>query len=135
CPYCGVGCALTWHVDEAANKIVYASGRAQPGSKARLCVKGRYGFDYTSHPQRLSKPLIRVASSYPKGALSSDVRGEGDGRRRAGSLVDYAELLPHFREASWDEALDLVAKRLGEIKAKHGPSALAGFGSAKCTNE
>ena len=136
CPYCGVGCALTWHVDEEKNRVVYASGREQAGSHARLCVKGRYGFDYTTHPQRLTRPLIRKDASYPKGALSRDVRGEHDGRRRAGGpLVDYGEILPHFREATWDEALDLVARRLSEIRAKHGPGALAGFGSAKCSNE
>jgi formate dehydrogenase major subunit len=135
CPYCGVGCALTYHVDEEANRVVFASGRAQAGSQERLCVKGRYGFDYTTHPQRLTRPLIRKASSYPKGALSRDVRGEGDGRRRAGGPVDYAEILPHFREATWEEALSLAASRLSGIRAAHGPGALAGFGSAKCTNE
>ena len=83
CPYCGVGCALTYHVDVAANRIVYASGREQPGNHERLCVKGRYGFDYATHPQRLTTPLIRVRS-YPKGPLSKDVRGEGDGRAQAG---------------------------------------------------
>jgi formate dehydrogenase major subunit len=135
CPYCGVGCALTWHVDEQANRVVYASGRPQPGSQERLCVKGRYGFDYSSHPQRLAKPLIRLDTSYPKGALSRDVAGGHDGRRGGGGLVDYDEIRPHFREASWDEALDLVAKRLSGIRGAHGPGALAGFGSAKCTNE
>jgi formate dehydrogenase major subunit len=135
CPYCGVGCAIRYSVDEEKNRVVFAEGRPQPGSQERLCVKGRYGFDYTTHPQRLTKPLIRVASSYPKGALTRDVRGGGDGRRRPGGLVDYAEVLPHFREASWEEALDLVAKRLSEIRDRHGPGALAGFGSAKCTNE
>ena len=133
CPYCGVGCALTYHVDEAANRVVYASGRAQPGSQERLCVKGRYGFDYTSHPDRLTRPLIRT--TYPKGGLSSDVRGESDGTRRRGGLVDTAALRAHFREATWDEALDLVATRLSAIRATHGPGSLAGFGSAKCSNE
>ncbi len=135
CPYCGVGCAVTYHVDRAANRIVHVEGNEQPGSQRRLCVKGRYGFDYTTHPQRLTKPLIRRESSYPKGPLTKDVTGRSDGHRKAGGLVDYAEILPHFREASWDEALDLVAKRLTAIKQAHGPGALAGFGSAKCSNE
>jgi formate dehydrogenase major subunit len=80
-------------------------------------------------------PLIRRESHYPKGALSSDVRGEHDGRRKPGGIVDYDEVMPAFREASWDEALDLVARRLQEIRDGHGPRALAGFGSAKCSNE
>jgi formate dehydrogenase major subunit len=135
CPYCGVGCALTYHVDEARNSIVFAEGRESPGNHARLCVKGRYGWDYAQHAQRLTVPLIRRESHYPKQPLSRDVRGEHDGRRRPGGLVDYAEVLPAFREASWDEALDLVASRLAAIRDEAGPDALAGFGSAKCSNE
>ena len=61
--------------------------------------------------------------------------GERRRRRRPGGLVDYAQVLPHFREATWDEALDLVARRLAEIHAAGGPGAIAGFGSAKCSNE
>ena len=135
CPYCGVGCALTYHVDEQANAIVYAEGRDQPGSQGRLCVKGRYGWDYAMSPQRLTQPLIRREDRYPKGPLSADVRGEGRGRRKPGRVVDYGEVMPAFREASWDEALDLVGERLCAIRDEHGPEALAGFGSAKCSNE
>jgi formate dehydrogenase major subunit len=178
CPYCGVGCALTYHVDRERGAIAFAEGRDQPGSKSRLCVKGRYGWDYAASPQRLTTPLIRRDDAYPKGPLSAEVRGEmdrgeyvedteeraerrqlsnggspaageqrrnggggkrgkgGKGRRRKpGGLVDYDEVLPHFREATWEEALDLVARRLTEVYAKGGPGAIAGFGSAKCSNE
>jgi formate dehydrogenase major subunit len=148
CPYCGVGCALTYNVDRERGAIVFAEGRDQPGSQSRLCVKGRYGWDYAASPQRLTVPLIRREESYPKGPLSADVRGQAgrngrrpDGRpgkdrgRKPGGLVDYDEVLPHFREATWDEALDLVARRLAEIHAGGGPDAIAGFGSAKCSNE
>jgi len=135
CPYCGVGCALTYHVDDQRHAIAFAEGREQPGSKRRLCVKGRYGWDYAASPQRLTVPLIRREDSYPKGPLSGDVKGEGRGRRKPGGLVDYDEVLPHFREASWDEALDLIAHRLVAIRDQHGPGAIAGFGSAKCSNE
>jgi len=135
CPYCGVGCTLTYHVDRAKNEIVFAEGRESPASQGRLCVKGRYGWDYASHAQRLRRPLIRRAEAYPKGALSRDVRGDSDGRRKPGGLVDESEILPAFREASWEEALDLVARRLSEIRDREGGDALAGFGSAKCSNE
>ncbi|GEL19683.1 formate dehydrogenase subunit alpha [Pseudonocardia asaccharolytica] len=157
CPYCGVGCALTYHVDRERGAIAFAEGRDQPGSQSRLCVKGRYGWDYAASPQRLTVPLIRRESAYPKGPLSADVRGERAGRtandrgrvdggersgggrngkgRKPGGLVDYDEVMPAFREATWDEALDLVATRLGEIHARGGPGAIAGFGSAKCSNE
>jgi formate dehydrogenase major subunit len=132
CPYCGVGCALTYHVDRAANRVSFAEGRESPGSRGRLCVKGRYGFDYVSHPHRLTRPLIRV--DYPKHALSSEVASSRR-QRKPGGVVDYAEVLPAFREASWDEALDLVARRLREVRERWGSGALAGFGSAKCSNE
>jgi formate dehydrogenase, alpha subunit, archaeal-type len=146
CPYCGVGCALTYYVDRERGAIAFAEGRDQPGSQGRLCVKGRYGWDYAASPQRLTVPLIRRESAYPKGPLSADVRGDrqpngregrgGKGRRRKpGGLVNYDEVLPHFREATWEEALDLVARRLKEIHAEYGPGAIAGFGSAKCSNE
>jgi formate dehydrogenase major subunit len=141
CPYCGVGCALTYWVDRERNAISFAEGRDQPGNQGRLCVKGRYGWDYAASPQRLTKPLIRIEESYPKGPLSADVK-EDDGQprkrgrgRKPGGLVPYEEVMPHFREASWDEALDLVARRLGEIYAESGPAGIAGFGSAKCSNE
>jgi formate dehydrogenase major subunit len=172
CPYCGVGCALTYRVDRERGAISFAEGRDQPGSQGRLCVKGRYGWDYAASPQRLTVPLIRRDEAYPKGPLSADVRGEmngpegernrsengqkhdgqnakGAGNRqhrrddpgrkrkghKPGGLVDYGEVLPHFREATWDEALDLVARRLTEVHAAGGPAAIAGFGSAKCSNE
>ena len=133
CPYCGVGCAIRYHRDTAAHRISFAEGREGPGSDGRLCVKGRYGYDYATHPQRLTKPLIRI--TYPKQALSAEVRSSDRKRRKPGGLVDLDEVLPAFREASWAEALDLVAKRLLEIKAETGAGSLAGFGSAKCSNE
>lgn len=142
CPYCGVGCALTYYVDRERNAISFAEGREQPGSHKRLCVKGRYGWDYAASPQRLTTPLIRISESYPKGPLSKDVREDlsrrdSDRRRgpRPGGLVPYEEVMPHFREATWDEALDLVARRLADIYDESGPSGIAGFGSAKCSNE
>ena len=133
CPYCGVGCALTYHVEREQNRVVFAEGRESPGNQGRLCVKGRYGFDYVSHPHRLTVPLIRV--DYPKRALSSEVESSERRRRKPGGVVDYDEVLPAFREASWDEALDLVATRLLEIRERSGSEVLAGFGSAKCSNE
>ncbi|MCP4038936.1 MAG: molybdopterin-dependent oxidoreductase, partial [bacterium] len=135
CPYCGVGCGLTYHVDEAENKVVYAEGREDTASEGRLCVKGRYGFDYPSHKHRLTKPLIRKESHYPKTALTAAMQRKDDGTRGERVYPDYEEALGAFREASWDEALDLVASKLSAIREEHGGDALAGFGSAKCSNE
>ena len=113
CPYCGVGCLLTYHVKD--NKILHVKGRNGPANKGRLCVKGRFGFDYIHHPERLTKPLIR-RSDVPKSA-------ELD--------FDPANPLAIFREASWDEALDFAAQGLTKIIKNDGKYALAGLGSAK----
>src|SRR5437763_6048323 len=117
CPYCGVGCQLTYHV--ADNRIVRVEGRGGPANHDRLCVKGRFGFYYAHHPQRLTKPLIRK-SGFPK---SADV------------VMDPANPLAVFREASWEEALNLAGGTLQKIREQRGAHALAGFGSAKGSNE
>jgi formate dehydrogenase major subunit len=130
CPYCGVGCATTYYARDT--RIVMAVGRDGSGNDGRLCVKGRYGWDYAMHDQRLTRPLIRRAEFYPKGPLSPEVADSRGGKNKR---VDYSEVMPAFREASWDEALDLIATKLLDIKSRHGARALAGFGSAKCSNE
>ncbi|WP_019141488.1 formate dehydrogenase subunit alpha [Noviherbaspirillum massiliense] len=117
CPYCGVGCQLTYHVKD--NKILYVEGRDGPANHKRLCVKGRYGFDYAHHPQRLKTPLIR----------------RSDAPKRADMVMDPDKLFEVFREASWEEALELAGGKLRMIRDTHGPRALAGFGSAKGSNE
>jgi formate dehydrogenase major subunit len=117
CPYCGVGCQLTYHVKD--NRILWVEGRDGPANRGRLCVKGRYGFDYVHHKERLTKPLIRKAGM-PK---SADF------------VVDPDNPLSVFREATWEEALDLAGGKLRQIRDTHGPQALAGFGSAKGSNE
>ena len=111
CPYCGVGCQITYHVQ--GDRILYVEGRDGPANHGRLCVKGRYGYDYARHPQRLTQPLIRRADA-PKGPLP-----EGTDPR---SL---------FRPATWDEALALGGGTLRRLRDAHGRHALAGFGSAK----
>ena len=117
CPYCGVGCQLTYNVKD--NKILYVEGRDGPANHGRLCVKGRYGFDYANHPQRLTVPLIRRA----------------DAPKRADVEMDPDRVMDVFREASWEEALEMAGGKLRQIRDQHGPKALAGFGSAKGSNE
>ena len=117
CPYCGVGCQLTYHVKD--DRLLYVTGRNGPANESRLCVKGRFGFDYVHHPHRLMRPLIRK---------------DGVGKR-ADDTVDPGNPWTHFRAASWEEALDRAAHGLKATCARHGDHALAGFGSAKCTNE
>jgi formate dehydrogenase major subunit len=117
CPYCGVGCQLTYHIKD--DKILYVDGRDGPANHNRLCVKGRFGFDYASHPHRLTQPLIRK-DGVPK---------------RADDQVDPRNPWTHFRPATWEEALDRAAGGLARIRDRDGGNALAGFGSAKGSNE
>ncbi|WP_133152708.1 FAD-dependent oxidoreductase, partial [Vibrio sp. 10N.261.52.A1] len=103
CTYCGVGCKLTMHIDEAKNKIRYIEGGDSPVNEGMLCVKGRFGFDFVSSDARLTTPLIRK-----------------DG---------------WLQPASWEEAIMLIADKFTAIKQGFGSNALAGFSSAKTTNE
>ena len=117
CPYCGVGCQITYQIKD--NEIVAVQGRDGPANQNRLCVKGRFGFDYVKHPHRLTEPLIR----------------RQDAPKDAEVEVDPANPYTHFRKATWEEALDLAAAGLKRIRDRDGGGALAGFGSAKGSNE
>ncbi|MEX0369835.1 MAG: molybdopterin-dependent oxidoreductase, partial [Tateyamaria sp.] len=111
CPFCGVGCQVSLKVKDG--KVKYVEGINGPANEGRLCVKGRFGFDYIHHDHRLTKPLIRRVDAPAKGLN-----------------VDPGDWSTHFREASWEEALDFAANGL-----KGRGREVAGFGSAKCTNE
>jgi formate dehydrogenase major subunit len=116
CPYCGVGCLLTFHVESETIKSI--TGRNGPSNKNRLCVKGRYGFDYVHHIDRLTKPLIRR-----------------EGMIKTADLIPKEKINDYFREATWSEALEFAATGLKKILDINGGSALAGLGSAKGSNE
>lgn len=115
CPYCGVGCQINIHTSN--NHIVSVDGASGPSNDERLCVKGRFGFDYISSPQRLTEPLIR------KPGLAKGIN------------IDPANPFTHFRKASWEEALAVVTEGFLSCKSSNGTQSLAGFGSAKCSNE
>ena len=115
CPYCGVGCQLSFKVKD--EKIKYVEGINGPANENRLCVKGRFGFDYVHHKHRLTKPLVRLENAPEKGLN-----------------VDPSNPLTHFREASWEEALDIAANGFAHERNISGDR-VAGFGSAKCSNE
>ncbi len=111
CPFCGVGCQISLKVKDG--RVKYVDGINGPANEGRLCVKGRFGFDYIHHDHRLTKPLIRRTDAPAKGLN-----------------VDPGNWQTHFREATWEEALDFAANGL-----KGRGREVAGFGSAKCTNE
>ncbi|MYH58431.1 MAG: formate dehydrogenase subunit alpha, partial [Boseongicola sp. SB0675_bin_26] len=115
CPYCGVGCQISFKVKD--DRILYVEGAEGPANENRLCVKGRFGFDYVDHPHRLTKPLIRRDDAPAKGLN-----------------VDPGNVRTHFREAGWDEALDVAANGMARLRDERN-TYVAGFGSAKCSNE
>jgi formate dehydrogenase major subunit len=117
CPFCGVGCLVTYQVKD--EKIISVQGREGPANEGRLCVKGRFGMDYIHSSDRITKPLIR------KAGVAKDV-----------SLLDgHTDWREVFCEATWEEALDLATQPLNALRDQHGPKSLAGFGSAKGSNE
>ena len=98
CPYCGVGCGM--YLGVRGNKVVSSRGdRDNPVNKGSLCVKGRFGYDFVNHPDRLKTPLIKKKGK--------------------------------FAEATWEEALELIAKKFSQYKGEK----FATFSSAKCTDE
>ena len=109
CPYCGCGCNLTLFIRR--NEVIRISSKENTINKGWLCAKGRFGYEFIKSPDRLKKPLIRIG---PKDRSANDSA---------------------FKEVEWDEALDYIASRLKEIKAKYGPDAIAGLSSARCTSE
>ncbi len=105
CPYCGVGCQITLHINEKANRIVKVTGvEGAPTNDGMLCVKGRYGYEFVNSDERLTTPLIRGKNG-------------------------------QLQEAGWEDAISLIAKKFTDIKKNHGPDAIAGLASAKVTNE
>ncbi len=118
CPYCGVGCLLTFNVKD--EKIIYVEGRDGPANNSRLCVKGRYGFDYIHNDRRLQQPLIRKEGAQKVTNIEALTQDDIDSM---------------FRVVSWEEALEFAATGLKKIRDEQGGNALAGFGSAKGSNE
>ena len=116
CPFCGVGCQVNLKIKDG--RVKFVEGINGPANEGRLCVKGRFGFDYIHHEHRLTKPLIRREDAPEKGLN-----------------VNPANWSEVFREATWEEALDAAAGGLASLRDNDGGRAVAGFGSAKCTNE
>lgn len=134
CPYCGCGCEI--EVYSKDNNVVKVMGSEKGAvNKGSLCVKGRFGFDFINSKDRLKRPLIRQKKDVrsQKTKVRRDQTQEHQNTRAPDRNNSTAA--PLFREASWDEALDLIASKLKEIKSKFGPDSIAGLSSAKCTNE
>ncbi|MGJ8532886.1 MAG: formate dehydrogenase subunit alpha [Alphaproteobacteria bacterium] len=117
CPFCGVGCQTEVHVKD--NKILHVDGRDGPANDSRLCVKGRFGYDYIHHDGRLTQPLIRRDDAPKLGEMQ----------------ISPDEIDQYFRVATWEEALERAAQGFRKTLDEDGPDATCGFGSAKGSNE
>jgi len=174
CPYCGVGCQVDLHVaDGKVLRVTSPDIELDTPNQGSTCVKGRFGYDFPQHRDRLTKPLIRkgwvresgrwmwrgATGQERRGGPWQTIEGEGQNAKPAGpprsvgksvrelSLVERLDLdirdrvatppswYEPFREATWDEALDLIMQELLRIKRARGGDALACFSSAKCSNE
>src|SRR5437899_2781469 len=174
CPYCGVGCQVDLHVaGDQVMRVTSPDIELDTPNQGSTCVKGRFGYDFPQHRDRLTKPLIRKGWEKEqgrwvwRGRTGKNRRGgpwqtiEGEGQnskpagppRSAGKAVRDLPLLERvdldirdrvatppswyepFREATWEEALELTAQELLRLKGERGPASLACFSSAKCSNE
>jgi len=120
CPYCGVGCGI--YLGLRGNTVVSVRGdRGSPASGGQLCVKGRFGYGFVNHPDRLHRPLVKASTL-------------AQFRESQGNAVASAQA-EGFTEVEWDEALDLVAAKWQEILDREGSDAIGVLSSARCTNE
>jgi predicted molibdopterin-dependent oxidoreductase YjgC len=137
CSYCGVGCNFDLNIRDG--KIVrVTSAPDAPVNGMSLCVKGRYGYDYVHHPDRLQRPLVRAKwlDNVAQRVLDGDWQVTDKGKSDQSSASGNGSVAPEdFVEVDWDTALDFVADKLTDIKKTNGGDAFALLASAKCTNE
>ncbi|HEX9893055.1 MAG TPA: formate dehydrogenase subunit alpha [Gemmatimonadales bacterium] len=174
CPYCGVGCQIDLHTkNDRLVRVTSPWIEERTPNQGSTCVKGRFGYDFAQHRDRLMKPLIRRGwirrsdgrwdwtgekprhreGTWP--TVAENAKGPkprppvrqvgkppltglalgGDERDIRDQVATPAEWYQPFREATWEEALSLTAQELLRLRETYGPSSLAGFSSAKCSNE
>jgi formate dehydrogenase major subunit/formate dehydrogenase alpha subunit len=127
CSYCGVGCQFDLIV-KGDEVIGVSSNPNAPVNGMALCVKGRFGYDYIHHKDRLTKPKVR------RYLLEGKEKKESR-EQRAGSSESLASNLWDWVETDWDTALNITAKKLGEARDSYGADSLGLLTSAKCLNE
>jgi predicted molibdopterin-dependent oxidoreductase YjgC len=139
CSYCGVGCNFDLNVNISAGRIVRVTSTPDaPVNGMALCVKGRYGYDYVHHPDRLTRPLVRrelLEDERPLRETDDGRQTKDEGSIGLSSRAAVLRPSSDFVEVDWDTALDIVAGKFVEIKKAHGGGAFAVLASAKCTNE
>jgi len=130
CGYCGVGCQVEYALKDG--EIIYAQGTPDgPANGEFLCTKGRYGWDFATHPDRLTSPLIRRDLAHELGLTDEPWQLP----EKSPLAVRKPRIEDSFIPVDWDTALDVVADRLARTVQDHGPDAVMGLSSARCTNE
>lgn len=128
CGYCGVGCSLEFALKD--DEVIYAQGYPEaPVNGEFLCVKGRYGWDFVSKPDRLTQPLVRKDLAYELGLTDEPWELSKTTVLKGKSKLD------NFVPVSWEQAIDITASKLAQVIQKHGSDAVTGLTSARCTNE
>lgn len=132
CSYCGVGCQFDLLVKN--NKIIgVQSNPNAPVNGMALCVKGRYGYDYIHHPERLTKPKVR--RYLLEGKDKNDIRDSIRDTRKSNTELSNIESPWDWVETEWDAALDITARKFMQTRDQFGANSLGFLTSAKCTNE
>jgi formate dehydrogenase alpha subunit len=130
CGYCGVGCQIEYALKDG--EIIYAQSPAEATVNGDfLCAKGRHGWDFVTHPERLTSPLIRRDVAREMGLTDE----EWELPSTSPLSVRKLKLEENYLPVGWDTALDFVAERLAGIVKEHGPDSVMGLASARCTNE
>ncbi len=129
CSFCGVGCQFDMHVKDNRILRVVSHPDAQPNGM-HLCVKGRYGYDYVNHPDRLTKPMVRryLLDDAPKPSPSQRVSESANQQTNKLSHWDWVE-------TEWETALNIVSRKVVQVRRESGGDAVGVMTSAKCTNE
>jgi len=130
CGYCGVGCTIEYALRDG--QIAYAQGLPSGAVNGEfLCTKGRYGWDFATSPDRLTKPLLRKDLAHQMGLYPDEwsLPEESPLKARGSKPEDS------FIEIEWEQAIDIAAARLADTVKAHGPDAVMGLSSARCTNE
>lgn len=130
CGYCGVGCQVEYALSD--DTIIYARSKPEaPVNGEFLCTKGRYGWDFASHPERLTSPWIRKDLAFDMGLADEPWELPPE----SPLYIQNPNLEDRFIPVDWDTALNLVADKLAITVQEHGPDSVMGLASARCTNE
>jgi formate dehydrogenase alpha subunit len=130
CVYCGVGCEVEYA--KKGDDILYAQSRPDATVNGEfLCTKGRYGWDFAGHKERLTSPMIRKDLAYQMGLTEEAWTLPEESPLSSNDPKIEASFVP----VDWDTALELVAAKLADTVTADGPDSVMGLASARCTNE